>query len=269
MQLASPSLGLAGCELDRPAAFDAGVEVVTASVVPRAFPTRVSSGLGICLKWGANHEVMAEGRSLVYPADALCIRTPGCVWSSDAAAVGFVSIDVAPELLPREVGPSAMWFRMLEDRNELVQLARALGSDDALRRDEALTELVLLALEDATLPRAVTAIERIVHRARARLRASLGESMTLASVASEIGTNKFVLLRAFRRVTGTTPYRYRTLVRVARAKELLARGASPIEVSMLLGFADQAHLSRSFKRTYGVTPRAYQTRTKSFASVAS
>ena len=112
-------------------------------------------------------------------------------------------------------------------------------------------------------------MERSVQRAQARLRASLGETLTLAEVAAEIGTNKFVLLRAFRRVTGTTPYRYRTLVRIARAKELLARGASPVEVGALLGFADQAHLSRSFKRTYGVTPRAYQTRTKSSAFVAS
>jgi AraC-like DNA-binding protein len=253
-----PSLGLEGCELGRPVAFDAGVEVVSAAAVPRAFPTRVSEGLGICLKWGAKHDVMAEGRSLVYPADALCVRTPGCIWSSDAASVAFVSIDVATELLPGEVGPPAMRFRALEDRPGFARLVRDLAAEDALRREEALTELVLIALSGTLNPRMEpTRTERVVLRAQERLRSSLDENLTLAAVADELATNKFVLLRAFRKLTGTTPYRYRTLVRIAHAKELLARGASPAEVSAVLGFSDQAHLSRSFKRTYGVTPRAY------------
>lgn len=40
--------------------------------------------------------------------------------------------------------------------------------------------------------------------------------------------NKFVLLRAFTRERGITPYQYLLTVRINKAKELLERGAQPI-----------------------------------------
>jgi AraC-like DNA-binding protein len=45
-------------------------------------------------------------------------------------------------------------------------------------------------------------------------------------------------------------------VRVAR--RLLSRGVSPVVAAAEAGFADQAHLTRWFRRYYGVTPGAYR-----------
>ena len=52
---------------------------------------------------------------------------------------------------------------------------------------------------------------------------------------------------------GATP-----AARSCRARHLLAAGASPAQVSTAVGFADQAHLTRWFKRVTGVTPAAYR-----------
>jgi AraC-like DNA-binding protein len=45
--------------------------------------------------------------------------------------------------------------------------------------------------------------------------------------------------------------------RLEQARALLKNGCAPLSVAMPLGFADQSHLSRQFKQTYGVGPAAY------------
>ncbi|MGW1025847.1 helix-turn-helix domain-containing protein [Streptomyces sp. NPDC002577] len=46
---------------------------------------------------------------------------------------------------------------------------------------------------------------------------------------------------------------------VAPCRALLAEGTAPSTAAAEAGFADQAHLTRWFTRTYGVTPAAYRT----------
>lgn len=45
---------------------------------------------------------------------------------------------------------------------------------------------------------------------------------------------------------------------MTRARTLLEAGLRPAEVAGLVGFADQAHLTRWFRRVLGVTPAAYR-----------
>jgi AraC-like DNA-binding protein len=44
---------------------------------------------------------------------------------------------------------------------------------------------------------------------------------------------------------------------VRRARELLRQGQSPGQVAATLGFSDQHHLTREFKRRVGLTPGRY------------
>jgi AraC-like DNA-binding protein len=173
--------------------------------------------------------------------------------------VGFLSVDVASELLPMDVGPPAMRFTPAGDRRRWRMLIRRLGTDDPLDRQEALVDLMFAAIPQPLrgLPDPVTGVERQVARVRELLHATLDEDLSLDRLAAHLGANKFVLVRSFRKLTGTTPYQYRTLLRVERARELLALGVSPGEAAAIAGFADQPHMTRSFKRVFGLTPSAY------------
>jgi AraC-like DNA-binding protein len=80
----------------------------------------------------------------------------------------------------------------------------------------------------------------------------------LPELAKMTGLSQFALLRAFRAETGLPPHAYLNQLRVRRARTLLDQGVTPAEVAFDTGFADQAHLTRHFKRVVGVPPGAYQ-----------
>jgi AraC-like DNA-binding protein len=66
------------------------------------------------------------------------------------------------------------------------------------------------------------------------------------------------MLRVFREATGFPPHTWLVLERVCAARHLLAAGSSPAQTAGAVGFADQAHLTRWFKRVTGVTPAVYR-----------
>src|ERR1700737_3267113 len=95
---------------------------------------------------------------------------------------------------------------------------------------------------------------RAVELARDYLAAHAREQ-TSASILEKIaGTDRFTIARHFRWAFGTCPDRYRTLRRLALARAAIESGRSLARAASEAGFADQSHMTRQFKRTYGLTP---------------
>ncbi|MBC8071049.1 MAG: helix-turn-helix transcriptional regulator [Deltaproteobacteria bacterium] len=254
-------VALADCRIAR--AWDDGVEIVEGSPRPRAFPRRLSTGLGVCLKRsGLTHTVVADGRTLRYPGDAICVRPPGCVWSCDPVDARFLSIDFEPRLLPEDAVFAPM--SLLPSRAIAVAkvIHAVLDASDGMAREQALVEL-LASLSRHGLVRADELASThggaaAAVRARDRLAVDLAEELSLEQLAAEAGCSKYVLLRAFKRRWGITPHALRVCLRIEAARRLLARGHASVEVAAMTGFADQSHLGRHFKTIVGVTPAAYR-----------
>lgn len=80
----------------------------------------------------------------------------------------------------------------------------------------------------------------------------------LAELANEEGISKYQLIRAYKKDYAITPIAHLASFRIAGACELLRSGTPPAKVATSLGFADQPHLTRVFKKQLGTTPKAYQ-----------
>ncbi|PSM31041.1 AraC family transcriptional regulator [Haliangium sp. UPWRP_2] len=98
---------------------------------------------------------------------------------------------------------------------------------------------------------------RAVRLARAFLHDSRADKITLDDLAAHARLDKFHLVRAFRAEVGLPPYEYLTHLRVAKAKELLQRGASVAEAAQTVGFYDESQLHRHFRRIVGITPGSF------------
>jgi AraC-like DNA-binding protein len=82
--------------------------------------------------------------------------------------------------------------------------------------------------------------------------------LTADQLAAAAGCSRFAAYRAFTRSYGLAPSDYQRQLRVRAARGLLIQGISPARAAAEVGFADQAHLTRWFRRYYGITPGAYR-----------
>lgn len=93
-----------------------------------------------------------------------------------------------------------------------------------------------------------------LRRVRALIAAHPAERHPMATLECVSGLDRWTLARQFRAAFGTSPDRFRTMRRLDHVRRLLAQGTPPAEASVEAGFADQSHMTRRFKRAYGLTP---------------
>lgn len=86
----------------------------------------------------------------------------------------------------------------------------------------------------------------------------LDQRVSVADLAAVAGLSESWFAHAFKQTTGVPPHRWQMRLRVDRARDLLTAGTPPVEVAARTGFADQAHLTRSFRSLLGTTPAAWQ-----------
>lgn len=92
-------------------------------------------------------------------------------------------------------------------------------------------------------------------RVRHYVLSHLGDPLDIPTLAAVAGRSSFHFARVFAHSVGMTPHRYVTQLRLKRAAELLAEGRMRLaDIAACTGFADQSHLSRWFKRAFGVSP---------------
>jgi AraC-like DNA-binding protein len=103
-----------------------------------------------------------------------------------------------------------------------------------------------------------------LDRVIAHLHDHLGESMTSGGLAAIAGLSVSQFERSFRRAFGTTPHQYLLRQRIDTACRHLAESdASIAAIANRCGFADHAHLTRTFSRQMSMTPTQYRQRYRS------
>jgi AraC-like DNA-binding protein len=81
--------------------------------------------------------------------------------------------------------------------------------------------------------------------------------VSLSELAGACNLSRFHLARAFTGQYGLPPHAYLNSVRVMHAKRMIRAGTSLTEVAYAVGYCDQSHLNRRFKKVVGVTPSQY------------
>jgi AraC-like DNA-binding protein len=176
---------------------------------------------------------------------------------------GYRVLYIAPELVRDALGGGALPFVAdpVQNPTQATRLLVSLLADV----DEPISELAQVGVA-ATLAdtlrslcgrpdhRPVTIDIRAVELARDYLTAHAREHTPASTLEQITGADRFTLARHFRRAFGTSPDRYRTMRRLALARTAIEDGLPLAQAAACAGFADQSHMTRQFKRTYGLTP---------------
>ena len=165
------------------------------------------------------------------------------------------------------LGPTARAFgevRLLEGAKagklamalkEVIHGSPTAALDAEIALDEVLLELAGRTAVDERAPRAAPWLARI----RDQLVAGATSQISLTTLARAEGVSLTAVSTAFKRAYGLTPRQFTRAVRVDRARQLLRDADVTLSsIAHATGFADQAHLTRSFKRETALTPGQYR-----------
>ncbi|MES0038465.1 helix-turn-helix domain-containing protein [Mesorhizobium sp. M0046] len=86
----------------------------------------------------------------------------------------------------------------------------------------------------------------------------LGSQLDLKRLAGAAGVTRFQVIRDFNKAIGLTPAAYIRDRRLRRASALIERGFGLADAAIAAGFADQSHLSRTFRAMRGMTPGMFR-----------
>ncbi|OLS35874.1 AraC family transcriptional regulator [Bacillus sp. MRMR6] len=106
-----------------------------------------------------------------------------------------------------------------------------------------------IKLEKATI------VEKVEHF----ITMNFSEDLSIEEMSRKLHVHPSHLMRTFKKEKGMTISHFRNLIRMKEAKELLTNSnLSLIEISYIVGFANQQYFSRVFKEEEGVTPKEYK-----------
>lgn len=91
---------------------------------------------------------------------------------------------------------------------------------------------------------------------------ALASSETVTEAAQRVGVRSRTLQRLLMHATGHTPQFWLQLARIRRAARKVGQARSLVELAMDVGFADQAHMTRQFRRWFDVTPVQFASNTE-------
>jgi len=90
------------------------------------------------------------------------------------------------------------------------------------------------------------------------IRSNLTKEMEVAELAGLVRLSPHHFSLRFRQAVGVPPHQFILQERISEAQRLLAAGGMSLaELATHLGFSDQSHFSRAFRKLTGMTPGAY------------
>lgn len=109
------------------------------------------------------------------------------------------------------------------------------------------------------VPAKENAVNLRMHKILRYIEAHYAEDITLADLAGSAAISKSECARCFKTALKTTPYKYLTEFRLAKAAQLLKSTDSSIgQIAGSVGFNQLSHFGQCFKEKTGCSPKAYR-----------
>jgi AraC-like DNA-binding protein len=244
-------------------------EVFHARFVDHAYPAHTHDAWTVFTVDEGSIAYDLERRHRGVRGSKVTLLPPGVVHDGrPAASIGYRKrvLYVGTEVLGEHLIGPAVDDPDVPDRS-LVRgfrsLHRALGRPGDAFEAESIFALVATRLARHLGDRSVDDEDRhggsLAEALRDLLDARLFVGITLAEAGRILGVSPAHLVGSFTRRFGISPHRYLVGRRIEAARRRLLAGQPVAQVAADVGFYDQAHFTRHFKRHVGTTPARYRT----------
>lgn len=233
--------------------------------------THEQFGIGV-IRRGAQRSASGRGRVEAGAGDVITVNPgevhDGAPITDDGRCWQMLYIDVsvmadAAEAMAGHENDYVFSRPVIRDRSVAARFLRLFAAaTDAEATNALLHEELLLGLLAATRERHgsrrdTRSFPASLLRSRSRIDDDPAAPITLADLAEESGLSRYQMLRLFARATGLTPHAYLVQRRIDLARRLILSGRPLAEAALASGFADQSHMTRVFRRKYGLSPRSF------------
>lgn len=82
-------------------------------------------------------------------------------------------------------------------------------------------------------------------------------SLSIEQMSQKVNVSSYHMIRKFTDENGLTPHKFQMQCRIRKAQQLLRQGYKVIDVAQMVGFCDQSHLDRVFKKQVGISPEQF------------
>ncbi|WP_031482333.1 AraC family transcriptional regulator [Maridesulfovibrio frigidus] len=254
------------------------VEILRARFVTQKFSKHFHEGYAVGFIESGAMKFKYRGSNLIAPKGSINLVVPGEVHdghSADDEGWGYRMFYLSPELLmsaARELSakhPVQPHFSkgVLDDSifaQAIYDTHMSLGNSDVsnLEKETLLLRMLVNWIirhgEDRLRCPDVGSEHRAVGLAREFMLDQHAEDVRLDDLAKLVDLSPFHFVRVFEKQLGITPHAFLMQARVNHSKKLITSSKRLADIAAECGFSDQSHLTRQFRRQFGITPGKYR-----------
>lgn len=139
----------------------------------------------------------------------------------------------------------------------IKNLAQTLkGEHEEFIKEVELIDCINIIIESIDV-RIAKEVNLTLNKVKEYLEECFLETLSLDELSNKFKINKFRLIRQFKKIFNSTPSAYQLQLKVDYAKGLMKNEDDLVKISLEARFYDQAHFTREFKKSTGLTPNQY------------
>jgi len=106
-----------------------------------------------------------------------------------------------------------------------------------------------------------------INKLKIELEQAPENKISLEEMSRKTLSSKFHMIRNFKFLIGLTPHQFQLQNKIRKAQKLIIENENIADIALLVGFFDQSHFIRQFKKVVGINPTTYKDSYKNYTSI--